>query len=171
MARGALIGLLAFAAGWLSHQAVTPIAPFDVHVSGDGSAQIADALFARTGPVRAFAAEDAGLQVVSFRRWQNIETLTSLISACGGACDGAAPVVRLRRPSLNGMTEVLFIDLSAYGAGDALDAGRPMDEGTVDCIAERIARVRYELSTADSKCAVPGLVEITRPRFWTPRPS
>lgn len=106
---------LAVVAGALAWRGFLPVTPHDVHVSGDGAAQIAAAVVDDDGPLRAADPARAALEVVTFRRWQNVETVTRPMAACGSACDGTTPVVLLRRPSLDGLTKVLFIDLGVQG--------------------------------------------------------
>lgn len=171
--RVALVCALAIGAGVLGWRGFTPVAPFDVHISGDGSAQITGAIFGPGDLPRADDPATAALEVVTFRRWQNIETMTDLMRVCGAACDGSAPVVVLRRPSLNGLTKVLFIDLGAQRGGPALDAGEPMEEITLNCVGRLISRHLHPRRTIDSRvgCAPDDRERIVlRPRLWTPRP-
>lgn len=167
-ARTALLCALAFAAGVLTHRAFTPIRPFDVHISGDGAAQIAAEVFTLPGPERARDPDHAAMQVIAFRRWQNVESMTGLMATCGAACDGTIPVVVLRRPSLDGLTKVLFIDLGAHGAGPALDAGEPMNETLVLCLTGLIQRHLHDLSANVTKCDLQEETEALRPRLRTP---
>ncbi len=167
--RQTVLCTLAFAAGALAHRAITPVTPLDVHISGDGAAQIARAVFTWPGPARAADPGTAAMEVVAFRRWQNVETMSDLMAVCGSACDDAAPVILLRRPSPAGLTKVLFIDLGALGAGRALDGGVPMDGATVACIAALIDRHLDDRAQADPTCGTLPEIEAFRPRLRWPR--
>ncbi|SDY73625.1 hypothetical protein SAMN05444004_1035 [Jannaschia faecimaris] len=162
--------ILAFAAGAATHRAITPISPHDVHVSGDGAAQLAEALFTWPGPERAGDAAIATTQVITVRRWQNLEGLTDIARLCGVACDGRAGVVILRRPSLNGLTRVVLVNLGNYGAGEMLDAGQPMPDQIVACVVQGIETARNDGRVNVTECDVPEHVTLLRPRLWTPRP-
>jgi len=161
---------LAFAAGVAVRGAFVPSVPLDLHISGDGADQLAEAIFDWPGPDRARDAAFAGMQVIALRRWQNLEGLTDLRRLCGAACNGEVPVVLLRRPSLNGMTKVLFIDMGAHGAGPMLDQAEVIPEYLLSCIAQEIALQRRDDHWKISKCDVQESVAVWRPRLWTPQP-
>lgn len=166
--RRTLLCALAFAAGTLAHRAITPIAPLDVHISGDGAAQVGAAVFTWPGPSRAADPARAAMEVVTFRRWQNVEAMTGLMAVCGAPCDGRAPVVLLRRPSLGGLTRVRFVDLSALGAGPALDRGAPMDAATIACVAALIDRHLHDRARTGTPCQQVQRIEAIRPRLLVP---
>lgn len=166
--RAALLLTLAFVTGAVAHRAVTPIAPETVHLSGDGAAQLAADLFVWPGPAQAADPASATTQVITARRWQNLEGLEDVARLCGVACDGRAGIVTIRRPSLNGLTQVILVDLGDHGAGEMLDEGAPIPEEIIGCVIQAIKIARTGGTWKITKCDVPDDVTITRPRFWTP---
>ncbi|SFJ35029.1 hypothetical protein [Jannaschia pohangensis] len=169
-ARAAVFLGLAFAAGLVVRGAFVPAVPQTLHISGDGADQLAEGLFVWRGPDRAADPAFADMQVIALRRWQNLDGLTDLRRLCGVACNGEAPVVLLRRPSLNGMTKVLFIDMGAHGAGSMLDRGEPIPEYLLSCIVQEIWLQWRDEGWKITKCDVQESVDVWRPRLWTPQP-
>ncbi|MEM7644282.1 MAG: hypothetical protein AAF366_17410 [Pseudomonadota bacterium] len=164
MVRGAFALVLAAAMGWAGHGLVTPVHPRQVHVSGDGAAPVGLALSLPRAP----SVASAELEVVLIRRWQNLEALPDLRRLCRAACDGGADVVRLRRPALNGQTDVLIVDVSAFGAAPALDAGAPIPEDVVGCLGILTTRV-WGQTLGITKCDLPEIRTVWRPRLLRPR--
>lgn len=161
---------LAFLAGAVAHRAVTPIQPHTVHISGDGAAQLAESLFTWPGPARVRDPQFATTQVITVRRWQNLEGLVDLVRLCGAACDGSAGVVTIRRPALNGLSQIILVNLSDHGAGEMLDEGAPLPEHITSCVVQAIEIARTDGQWKISKCDSRESVTVTRPRLWTPRP-
>lgn len=159
---------LAFLAGFGAHRAVTPIEPHTVHLSGDGAAQLTARLFTWPGPARARDPQVATTQVIAVRRWQNLEGLRDVMRLCAAACDGSAGIVTIRRPALNGMTQLILVNLGDHGAGEALDQGAPMPDHIVSCVVQAIEIARTEGRWRVSKCDVQESVTVTRPRLWSP---
>lgn len=159
---------LAFLAGFGMHRAMTPIQPHTVHVSGDGAAQLAESLFTWPGPERARDPQFATTQVIAVRRWQNLEGLRDVARLCAAACDGSAGVVTIRRPALNGMTQLILVNLGDHGAGEMLDEAAPMPEHIVSCVVQAIEIARTDGRWRVSKCDVQESVTVTRPRLWSP---
>lgn len=169
-ARALVLLALAFGAGFLTHHVLTPLSPKNVHISGDGADQIATAFFQWPGPDRAQMPEFAEFQVIALRRWQNFEGMTDLRRLCGSACDGSTPVVELRRPSLDGLTRVLLVDVAFFGAGPALDEGTAIEDHVLSCIAGFIRRVHQYAPPKITKCDVPEVRHAWRLRLRTPQP-
>jgi hypothetical protein len=169
-ARRLILLTLAFGFGMMVQRAVTPVVPDTVHISGDGAAQLAEQLFTWPGPSRARDPDFAATQVITVRRWQNLEGLTDLVRMCGAACDGSSGVVTIRRPSLNGRTQVILVNLGDHGAGEMLDAGAPIPEHLAACIVQAIEIARTDGQWKITKCDVQESVTVTRPRVWTPQP-
>ncbi|UWQ22255.1 hypothetical protein [Jannaschia sp. W003] len=103
-----------------------------VHVSGDGAPALAALSTAPAGT--------AAVELVLLRRWQNLEALPALRRLCRAACDGTAPVVRLRQPSPRGLRTVVLVDVGALGAGVALDRGAPLPAPVARCLARAAER-------------------------------
>ncbi|CUH36166.1 hypothetical protein JSE7799_01185 [Jannaschia seosinensis] len=168
MRRVRLVILFAFVlgSGALSVRAFTPVVPTNLHVSGDGAAHLASAIFTRPASLpRAPRAEGAGMQVVALRRWQNLDGLSDLRALCGLACDGGAGVVSIAHISPRGLTRVVILDLSAFGGGAALDAGRPLDPDVADCVADVVQSEMPGPSRGVSRCDPPDIRRVWRPRL------
>ncbi|WP_281826108.1 hypothetical protein [Jannaschia rubra] len=161
-ARAAALLAAAVVIGGLVRHAVGPVAPITVHVSGDGAVQVAAQVFDGADHVRTDDPHRATVQIVTFRRWQNLEGLSDVMALCGRACDGGADVVVLRRPAINGATRIVLIDLGAMGGGAALDVGRPLPPATLDC-AMRAIEGAGSCDGISRKAA-------WRPRLWSPKP-
>lgn len=159
---------LAFLAGFGAHGAVTPIQPHTVHLSGDGAAQLAESLFTWPGPDRARDPRFATTQVITVRRWQNLEGLTEVVRLCGAACDGSAGVVTIRRPALNGLMQLILVNLGDHGAGQMLDEGAPIADDIISCAVQAIETARTGGSWNVTQCDVQHSVTVTRPRLWSP---
>ena len=171
-ARRLLLLAAGFAAGLAAQRAVTPVRPDDVHLSGDGSAQLAEQLFEWPGPPRAADPATAATQVVTLRRWQNLEGLPDLARLCGAACDGRAGVVTILRPSPGGMTRIVLVDLGDHGAGEQLDGGAPMTAPVVACALRSIDRARLGRPADDgAECPEQTHARILRPRLRRPQPA
>lgn len=159
---------LAFWAGFGAHGAVTPIQPHTVHLSGDGAAQLAQRLFTWPGPQASRDPRYATTQVIAVRRWQNLEGLADVARLCGAACDGSAGVVKIRRPALNGMTQLILVNLGDHGAGEMLDQGVRVPDHIVSCVVQAIEIARTGGSWNVTQCDVQHSATVTRPRLWSP---
>ena len=129
---------------------VTSDRPGGLHVSGDG----APGLRAALGPATRLTEtpETARMEVVLLRRWDNMAGLGQLATLCRDACDGTHDAVLIRQPSRQGMRQILFLDVGAMGAGDALDGGGGLPPRTRDCLAQPLDWFMRDDVALDTMC-------------------
>ena len=159
----------AFAAGIVLRGAFVMDPAMRLHLSGDGRDAVAAAFFPGSSAGHAETPEVADVQVILLRRWQNLEGLPALARLCGRPCAARPAAGRLDRPSLNGLTRVVILDLSAFGLGAALDEGRLPEAPTLYCVVNHIAREARALPRPAGKCLEGPTAVALRPRLWSPR--
>ncbi|KIT14212.1 hypothetical protein [Jannaschia aquimarina] len=168
--RAIILLVLGAVFGWILRGAFVPASPGRLHLSGDGRDAIAAVFFNKTGAWNSADPETADVQVVLLRRWQNLEALPRFGRLCGRVCAERPAAVRIDRPSLNGLTRILIVDLSAFGLGPALDSDASLPGDPLSCLIGLIDRERFAMPPPVLKCEVVDAERIVRPRPWSPRP-